>query len=71
MIVLLIIYLSRNLFGADVMANVVPDTPPVKDFPQVSYWNDDFEYGFRGEKGDFYNNRAFSGVDRVAVDSQE
>lgn len=71
LVVLVIIYLSRNFFSADVTASSIPETPPMNNFPQKSYWNNDFQYGFQGEKDDLYKNRTLSGVDMVAVDSQE
>lgn len=69
--ILLILYLSRNLFGGGELAAQVPSTPPIGDVQQVSYWNEGMGFGFRGENEDKYQNQAFSGGEVVAVDPQE
>lgn len=69
--ILVILYSSRNLFGGEVATGQTPDTPPLQNFPQKSYWNEDFGYGFRGEDTDKYQNHSLSNADFVAVDSKE
>lgn len=68
--ILTILYLTRNFFGGELEAKV-PTIPPLQNVEQNSYWNEDFWYGFRWEKSDKYQNKAFSWVDLVAVDPQE
>lgn len=71
LLVLGLLYASRNLFGGEVANGSMPDTPPLPPVQQNSYWNENFGYGFRGENNDLYQSKSFSGVDVVAVDSKE
>lgn len=68
--ILALLYSSRNLFGGQVVSGNSPETPPL-NFEQKQYWNQDFNYGFRGENDDKYQNKTLSGADIVAVDPTE
>lgn len=68
--VLSAIYFSRNAFENDFAENIAPRNESV-NFAQNQYWNEDFQYWFRGENDDKYQNKVMSGADIVAVDSKE
>lgn len=71
LIVLALLYSSQNLMGGEMVNGKTPNTPPAQNFEQVSYWNEDFKYGFRGENNDKYQKKDFSGGEIVAVDPKE
>lgn len=58
------------MFGGEVTHSSAPNTPPL-EFEQKQYWNQEFQYGFRGENNDKYQNKTWSGADIVAVDPED